>query len=60
VRKDNKIRFMKWLKNKIKIEGVNDDNLDKILFDFLPKRIDENKRQLMCILYYVYRYLKLK
>ena len=45
------------MKIKTKIDDINEEtDLTKVLFDFIPKRIDENKRQLMSLIYYVYRY----
>jgi glucan phosphorylase len=44
VRMKNKRRFINWLKKKVDFEDVEDSKLPEILFDFMPKRIDENKR----------------
>jgi glucan phosphorylase len=57
VRSENKKRFINWLKKKIKFEDIDDRQYTNTLFDFIPKRVDENKRQLMCLVYVVYRYL---
>jgi hypothetical protein len=44
VRKFNKKRFLNWLKRKVEFEDVDENKLPDILFDFMAKRIDENKR----------------
>merc|ERR1712137_722669 len=55
VKHENKVRFAAWIKRKYDIE-VNSN----VLFDIQVKRIHEYKRQLMNILYVIYRYRNLK
>ncbi len=60
VRRENKKRFINWLKKKVKFDDIDDKQYINTLFDFVPKRVDENKRQLMCLVYVVYRYFSIK
>lgn len=59
VRAKNKWRLLNWLQKKVHLLPINIDVKD-ILFDFMVKRVDENKRQLMYLLYIIYRYNKIK
>lgn len=51
IKKQNKLRLVRWVREHCQIE-VNADSL----FDIQVKRIHEYKRQLMNILYVIYRY----
>lgn len=55
IKLENKERFASWIK---KTTGV-ELNLDSV-FDIMVKRIHEYKRQLMNILYVIYRYLTIR
>ena len=52
---DNKKKLVEWVKKECQIEIKS-----KFLFDVHVKRIHEYKRQLMNILYVIYRYISLK
>lgn len=42
------------------IEQLPDDFEKNTLFDLSVQRINKSKRQIMCVLFVVYRYLKIK
>jgi glycogen phosphorylase len=55
VKRQNKLRLQKWVKDQTGIDIPVDS-----LYDIQVKRIHEYKRQLLNILYVVYRYLTIK
>ncbi len=40
--------------------GLKEEDVRNILFDIMVKRVDENKRQLMNLIYIIYRYKQIK
>lgn len=61
VRAENKMRLLNWIKRKVYtdefIQKLKEEDLKNIMFDIMVKRIDENKRQLMFVIYIIHRYL---
>ena len=64
VRAANKMRLLNWIKKKTQqdefVRGLGEADLKGILFDIMVKRVDENKRQLLYLLYVIHRYRQLK
>jgi len=64
VRAANKMRLLGWIKKKTQqdefVRGLGEADLKGIVFDIMVKRVDENKRQLLYLLYIVLRYKQLK
>lgn len=64
VRAENKMRLLNWIKKKTPFDDfilkLKQDDVKNILFDIMVKRVDENKRQLMYLLYIIYRYNHIK
>ena len=64
IRAQNKWRLLNWIKKKTGLEHLTNEpgqfKIEDILFDIMVKRVDEKKRQLLYLLYTIYRYNKLK
>eukprot|EP00347_Sterkiella_histriomuscorum_P010876 403374581 len=64
VRAENKMRLLNWIKKKSSFDDfilkLKQADVKDILFDIMVKRVDENKRQLMYLLYIIYRYNHIK
>ncbi len=60
----NKWRLLGWIKKKTGQEHLTIESgsfkIEDVLFDIMVKRVDEKKRQLLYLLYTIYRYNKLK
>lgn len=61
VRAHNKWRLLNWIKKKTDQTHLElGEDVKEVMFDIMVKRVDEKKRQLMYLLYTVYRYNQIK